>query len=102
MSFLLAGCSEQFADPFQRPDTWHARDDNDANLQVMIANPQDLVRGEGDINSRGIAAAQPVHRLDTGRRLPLIQLNASGIDATQGADTQAQGGNNGGGNSGQQ
>jgi len=95
LTLLAAGCNSATTDPFRRPDTWHIQHDNDANLQVMVADPHDLVRGKGETDSRGVAAAAPVHRLDTGQRTPLIPLNASDVSVTQQPANQPQGNGNG-------
>jgi hypothetical protein len=73
---LLAGCA---ADPFERPFTWHPMESNDANLRVMIVNPNDLAQGVDAPGSLSAEAAPPVKRLLTGQRTKLPSVDASTI-----------------------
>lgn len=81
---LLAGCSFT-TDPFHRPFTWHATDSNDANLRVMLVDPNDLAQGVDAPNSLSAEAAPPVKRLLTGQRtkLPAVDASTVGNDAGQ-------------------
>jgi hypothetical protein len=76
---LLASC----VDPMERPGTWNisTSHSNDANLRVMVANPQDLVKGMGQNTSAGAEAAPPVARLLDGKRYPLPVENTSSISS---------------------
>jgi type IV pilus biogenesis protein CpaD/CtpE len=42
---LLGGCSR---DPYKRTDVWRPEGTNDVNLAAMVANPNDLIRGQSD------------------------------------------------------
>jgi hypothetical protein len=78
-ALLVAGCS-YLTDPYQRPGTYNPTGVNDANLRAMVANPHDLVEGEGAGSSIGAVAAPPVARVLAGKRYPLPSLNAASID----------------------
>ena len=73
---ILAGCQ---GDDFSRPGTWRATRANEANLAVMLADPQDARQGRAAPDSRGQAAAVAVGRLETGRRFPLPASTLSRI-----------------------
>lgn len=92
--FLLLpiACSYDPLDPFQRPGTWTAQGDNDANLRIMVANPRDLIEGSKDTESLGTEAAPPVQRLFSGERSPLPVESASGISSSVPAAAQGGGG----------
>jgi hypothetical protein len=77
---LIAGCSYDPFDPYQRPGTWVPDGANDANLRAMVVNPHDLVEGTGERVSSGAEAAPPVGRVLTEKRYPLPNLNAAPID----------------------
>ena len=74
---LAAGCAHP--DPFERPHTWSPTGSNDANLRVMVANPNDLSAGVEEPGSLSAEASPAVRRLLTGRRRPLPDTNASPI-----------------------
>jgi hypothetical protein len=78
----LAGCTPDY--PMDKPGTWEppAVSDNDRNLRVMLVNPQDLVGGTGEDTSAAAAAAPPVQRLLTGKRLELPASNAAEFQTT--------------------
>src|ERR1019366_2014676 len=87
---LLAGCGAA-GDPYAREGTWHATNDNDANLRAMLEDQRDLLEGRGTTRSLGAEAAPPVDRLFSGTRYPLPDLSASGIGTTApGAGAQPQ------------
>lgn len=77
---LVAGCTPDLVDPYQRPGTWNPTGSNNANLSAMIVNPHDLVEGTGQTVSIGAEAAPPVARVLAGKRYPLPALNASSIN----------------------
>jgi|SwirhisoilCB3_FD_contig_31_10377651_length_1351_multi_2_in_0_out_0_2 type IV pilus biogenesis protein CpaD/CtpE len=83
---LLAGCVDR--DPYRRTDVWYPSGTNAGNLAVMVANPNDLIRGHGEQKSDGKAAVTAVDRIwvDKPKTLP---------DATG-----AQGGSGGGAGAG--
>jgi hypothetical protein len=80
VALLAVGCAYDPYDPYLRPGTWNPTGDNNANLRAMVTNPHDLVEGTGQGTSAGAEAAPPVTRLLAGKRYPLPQLNASGIN----------------------
>ena len=80
-TLLVAGCnSPELTDPYLRPGTYNPTGVNDANLRAMVANPHDLVQGDGTGASTGAEAAPPVARMLAGKRYPLPQLNAASVD----------------------
>ena len=85
---LLAGCT---IDPFDRPGVWRPGGVNDANLAVMAADPNDLVRGHGEAGADGQLATAPVTRLREDRVKPLPALDATpfspGSNGTGGGDS---------------
>ncbi len=85
---LLAGCT---IDPFDRPGVWRPGGVNDANLAVMAADPNDLVRGHGEVGADGQLATAPVTRLREDRVKPLPALDATpfspGSNGTGGGDS---------------
>jgi hypothetical protein len=74
---LVAGCSH--LDPFERPYTWSPLGNNDANLRVMVADPNELNTGVEEPGSLSAEASPAVKRLLTGRRRPLPITSASQI-----------------------
>jgi hypothetical protein len=87
-AILVSGCSYDLTDPYLRPGTYNPTGDNDANLRAMVANPHDLVEGTGAGTSTGAEAAPPVARLLAGKRYPLPELNAAGINIINTAPQQ--------------
>ena len=73
----LGACSPDY--PMDKPGTWSlppgALGSNDANLRVMLVNPQDLTAGQAEDGSPSYAAVPPVQRLVSGRRPPLPDIN---------------------------
>ena len=95
----LAACSADY--PMDKPGTWSlppgALGSNDANLRVMIVNPQDLTTGEAADGSDANEAAPPVQRLVSGHRPPLPDTNGTPLGSTGGsaAASPGQAGTNG-------
>jgi hypothetical protein len=87
-ALLLAGCTYDLTDPYQRPGTYRPTGDNDANLRAMVANPADLVEGTGSGAAVGGEAAPPVARLLAGKRYPLPDLNAAEVNVFSGGTPQ--------------
>lgn len=85
---LMSGCADWGA--FDQPGKWTADRANDANLRVMIANPNDLREGADGPGTLSAEAAPPVKRLFQGRRTPLMQENASQIGASEQQPMQPQ------------
>ena len=84
LMLVAAACTPDY--PMDKAGTWHVGDlgANEANLQVMIVNPRDLVAGAGETTALGAEAAAPVTRLLTGKRFPLpasdvLQLNLGSV-----------------------
>lgn len=80
LSLAAAGCTQ---DPFERPGTWHPIGANEHNLRAMVANQNDLARGQAAIGERGSAGANAASRLFLERRRQLPVLRASTIGALQ-------------------
>jgi len=87
-ALLLAGCTYDLSDPYQRPGTYRPSNANDANLRVMVTNPADLVEGTGPGPAIGAEAAPPVARLLAGKRYPLPDLNAASVSVFNGQTQQ--------------
>lgn len=87
---VLAGCDQ--LDPMLRTDRWQPTGANAGNIAAMVANPQDLIRGHGDIfretNDQALAAG---HILNDQPK-PLAQ--------GQGSSSGSSGGGGGGGSGG--
>ncbi len=96
---LASGCTAT-NDPLDKPYTWRALGDNAANLRVMIADPQDLMRGREDATGLGAEAGPAVQRVLDGKRRPLPELSASGISTSAPGMAAPQAGPNGGANAG--
>jgi hypothetical protein len=84
--FALAACTE--TEPYVRAGDWRPLGANAANLRAMVANPNDLVAGHGELVSDGEAAADPVTRLREGNVHPLpnsaltdVKVNDAGSPA---------------------
>jgi hypothetical protein len=60
---LLAGCHGASLDPYQRTDVWQPEGTNDGNLAAMVANPNDLIRGQSDTSPQYKLGDQAVERL---------------------------------------
>ena len=92
----LGACTPDY--PMDKEGTWSipptTLGSNDKNLKAMIVNPQDLVAGTGEPNSKASEAAPAVDRLLTGRRTPLPASNAAVFQI------QSQPGGGAGGNPG--
>jgi len=82
---LLSGCT----DPMDRPGTWHAQDNNTANLAAGVVNKPDLLRGEAEDGADGQLAAAAIARLRADKVKPLNETS-----------TMSTGGSSGGGGSG--
>ena len=67
----LTACNIASRDPWDDPGTWKATGVNDANLQAMVANPNDLVAGQGERTANGVIATTNVNRWLTDKVKPL-------------------------------
>jgi hypothetical protein len=83
LPLLCAACAVGPEYPLDRPGTWRATGANDFNLQTMVANPGDLVRGRAAATDRGNAGALAATRLFVERRRPLIRETSSSVAAQQ-------------------
>ena len=85
---LLTGCGAA-GDPMVRQGTWHASADNDANLVVMLTDPNDLTEGRGAVGSLGSEAEPAITRLLTGARLPLPSAQTASSSSESGGQPPA-------------
>lgn len=90
LGLALCGCAE--IEPYQRAGVWHPVGANAANLEAMVANPQDLQMGRAAASAPGDLAGAAAIRLRTGtvRRLP-----ASSISKVQVSDQSSGGASDG-------
>ena len=92
----LGACQQANSDPFERPYTWQPTGANDDNLRAMIANPNDLVVGQGARGSHAIIANAAATRLLTDKIKPLPKVSTGGV----GGGGDGGGGGGGGGSTG--
>lgn len=85
---LVSACGD--VGSYNQPGKWTADASNDANLRVMVADPNDLREGVDAPGTLSAEAAPPIKRLLLGRRVPLLQANASDIGASGGQQQQQQ------------
>ena len=62
----VSGCGLATRDTWNDPGTWKPTGANEANLQAMIANPDDLYEGRGERGSSAVIATTMVNRVLTG------------------------------------
>ena len=97
--FTLGACTPDY--PMDKPGTWNIPPgqlgSNDANLRVMIVDPNDLTAGASAEGSEGTAAAPPVQRLLSGRRPMLPETSGTPLGSTgeQTSGSSGQAGTNG-------
>ena len=89
----LAGCED--LDPYNRPYVWHPTGAPQANLAVMVADPNDLIRGHGGAKPDGGLAAAAVTRLQQDKAKPLLNPGSG-----SGGGGGGSGGGGGGGGAG--
>jgi hypothetical protein len=95
----VGACTPDY--PMDKPGTWSLPPgqlgSNDANLRVMVVDPNDLTAGASAEGSEGTAAAPPVQRLVSGRRPALLDTNGTplGSSGTDSATTTGAAGTNG-------
>jgi type IV pilus biogenesis protein CpaD/CtpE len=85
----LSGCGMAARDSWNDQGTWRGTGVNDTNLQAMIANPNDLVAGQGDRGSSGVVATTAVNRYLTDK---VKQLPEPGGLTINGASSSNSGG----------
>ena len=74
----LTGCQEM--DPYRNPYLFQLSGANQGNLGAMLADPGDLVRGQGAAGADAGEAEAAIQRLRSGKPRPL-QLTGSGAGA---------------------
>jgi hypothetical protein len=95
----LGACTPDY--PMDKPGTWSLPpghlSSNDANLRVMLVDPNDLTAGASAEGSEGNEAGPPVQRLVTGRRPALPDTNGTPLGGTgeQNSSSSGQAGTNG-------
>ena len=95
----VGACSPDY--PMDKPGTWNIPPgqlgSNDANLRVMIVDPNDLTAGVSADGSEGVEAAPPVQRLVSGRRPALPDTSGTPLGAAgeQTSGSSGQAGTNG-------
>jgi len=95
----LGACTPDY--PMDKPGTWSLPPgqlgSNDANLRVMVVDPNDLTAGASAEGSEGTAAAPPVQRLVSGRRPALPDISGTPLGGTgeQTSGSSGQAGTNG-------
>ena len=87
---VLAGCAAE--DPLNRPGLWHPVGANDANLAVMVADPNDLVTGVVDQRMDGQVAAAAVARYRAGKVKDLPDSNIAQFGPAAATGTPAASG----------
>ena len=75
VALALSGCAQ--TDPLYQAGHWHPEGVNDANLEVQLANPADLIGGQGTQSSDGQAAEAAITRLREDHLKPLLDDGAS-------------------------
>jgi hypothetical protein len=55
----LAGC---YPDPFQNPNNWAMTGASRRNIAIQSAAPSQLIEGQGDDNSNGVAASAAIDK----------------------------------------
>jgi hypothetical protein len=100
---LIAGGCTMTGNPMYRAGTWHPTGANEANLAAEVANPHDLVAGEGEMGvaeTPGPLAVMPVEHLrsDTVKPLPDSSVNALGSTGSPSNGSSGSGAATGSGN----
>ncbi len=99
LALPLGACTPDY--PMDKPGTWSlppgALSANDANLRVMIVDPNDLTAGASADGSEGMSGAPPVQRLVSGRRPALPDISGAPLGSTgeQTSGSSGQAGTNG-------
>ena len=89
LGLLLAGCAQ---DQLRAPGTWTPTGANERNLRAMIADPQDLWRGQASATSRGAAGAMPVAVMLDGKPRKLGAVHTSSAAGSEGGGGDAASG----------
>ncbi|MDB5316894.1 MAG: hypothetical protein JWO26_2466 [Rhodospirillales bacterium] len=83
LGLVLLGLTGCLDDPFERPGTWRPAGVQDRNLRAMIADPENLNRGEAAFSDRGAAGSNAATRLLTEQRRPLPASSSLSTNASQ-------------------
>jgi len=59
LTLCLAGC---YPDPFQNPGDWSMTGASRKNIAVQVATPSQLIRGQQDSGSNGVAASAAIDK----------------------------------------
>ncbi len=87
---VLGGCMDR--DPYRRTDVWRPTGANSSNIAAQVANPNDLIRGQGGGRAGSGAQVLAVERVVTDQARPLNPSAPAG-----GGGQSGNGGNGGGG-----
>ncbi len=100
----LGACSEDAVerqDPLYTSGTFHPQHANRSNLVLMVANPSDLVRGQGGAPSDGQLAAAAIDRLRNEKLKKLPSNDIAQITTGNSGDNSGSGGGGSGGSGAQ-
>lgn len=78
----LGGCTQYGA--WNSPGMWQPTGSNSANLRAMVADPQDLVAGQGSSTAPGNEAARAVTAFETGKSPSLASTSSYGSSSGTG------------------
>ena len=82
---MLGGCMDR--DPYRRTDVWRPTGANAANIAAQVADPRDLIRGQGSPRLDTAASTLAIDRLrtDNPRSInPATRSSAAGGQSTGG------------------
>ncbi|MGC8470382.1 MAG: hypothetical protein ACP5NI_10795 [Acetobacteraceae bacterium] len=98
LPLAFAGC--HYMDPTTRPGMWKPDRAVQENLAAQVANPADLVRGQGSTGTPAVLATAPVAVLNAGKLPELPTGVAASAGTAAGGSSSAGGGPASGGTSG--
>jgi len=79
----FSGCASPF-DPYGRPGNWVNTGATNADLAQQIANPADLIKGQSEPSSNGIAATAGLDKALSGGSAAGLQTTAVVVSAAGG------------------
>jgi len=79
----LSGCAGAF-DPYQRPGNWVETGAANETIAQQAANKSDLIQGESDPGSNGIAAVAGIEKAMSGGTAAGLQTPATPVQASTG------------------
>jgi hypothetical protein len=85
----LSGCAGAF-DPFQRPGTWSQTGAANENIAQQVANKGDLIQGQSEPGSNGIAAVAGIQKAMTNGTATGLQTAAQPQSSTATISTGGQ------------